>query len=294
MARPRPPDRTPESRRWPTRWAPGAARSALGARHRAGTSGRAGTAAGRPAGHNCFVALPTQPQKVWTGLTADPRHGPLPALLLLLTVVTGLVDAVSILSLGRVFVANMTGNVVFVGFALAGAPGFSLSASLYALGGFLVGAGAGGSVASRLGGDRAVLLRTAAGGELALLAVALLVAALAPRPFAGQDRDLLAAVTAVALGSQNAVVRRLAVPDLTTTVLTMTLTGIAADLRQRNRLVVARRLLAVAAMLAGAIVGAVLVLHVSPAAALGVATALLAVVTAGSTRAARRPAAWRS
>jgi hypothetical protein len=37
-------------------------------------------------------------------------------LLLTLTVVTGTVDAVSILSLGRVFVANMTGNVVFVGF----------------------------------------------------------------------------------------------------------------------------------------------------------------------------------
>ena len=35
----------------------------------------------------------------------------------------GVVDAVSILSLGRVFVANMTGNVVFVGFALAGASG---------------------------------------------------------------------------------------------------------------------------------------------------------------------------
>jgi uncharacterized membrane protein YoaK (UPF0700 family) len=58
--------------------------------------------------------------------------------LLGLTVVTGIVDAVSILSLGRVFVANMTGNVVFIGFALARAPGFSLSASLSALVGFLL------------------------------------------------------------------------------------------------------------------------------------------------------------
>ena len=41
------------------------------------------------------------------------------------TVLTGIVDAVSILALGRVFVANMTGNVVFVGFALVGASGFS-------------------------------------------------------------------------------------------------------------------------------------------------------------------------
>src|SRR5579859_3544414 len=69
----------------------------------------------------------------------DSRYGPLPALLLALTTVTGLVDAVSILRLGRVFVANMTGNVVFTGFALTGAPGFSLSASLFALAGFLAG-----------------------------------------------------------------------------------------------------------------------------------------------------------
>ena len=57
-------------------------------------------------------------------------------MLLILTAVTGVVDAVSILSLGRVFVANMTGNVVFLGFALAGASGFSLSASVFALIGF--------------------------------------------------------------------------------------------------------------------------------------------------------------
>ena len=37
--------------------------------------------------------------------------------------VTGLVDAFSYLVLGHVFVANMTGNVVFLGFAIAGAPG---------------------------------------------------------------------------------------------------------------------------------------------------------------------------
>src|SRR6201984_222430 len=72
-------------------------------------------------------------------LLADPKFGPLPGLLLVLTAVTGVVDAVSILALGRVFVANMTGNVVFAGFAITGAPGFSLSASLFALAGFLVG-----------------------------------------------------------------------------------------------------------------------------------------------------------
>src|ERR1700709_968696 len=87
-----------------------------------------------------------------------PRYGPLPALLLILTVATGVVDAVSILALGRVFIANMTGNVVFVGFALAGAPGFSLIASLLALAGFLLGAAAGGPVTVRFRASRGRLL----------------------------------------------------------------------------------------------------------------------------------------
>ena len=75
---------------------------------------------------------------------AEDPHGPLSPLLLALTVVTGLVDAFSYLVLGHVFVANMTGNVVFLGFALAGAAGFSISASLSALGAFCLGALAGG------------------------------------------------------------------------------------------------------------------------------------------------------
>src|SRR3974390_819831 len=101
---------------------------------------------------NPSVPNPSGP-KPWSGLVADPRHGPLPALLLILTVVTGLVDAVSVLSLGRVFVANMTGNVVFVGFALARVPGFSLSASLFALAGFLLGAFGCGRIIGRAGPD---------------------------------------------------------------------------------------------------------------------------------------------
>src|SRR5947208_8727265 len=80
----------------------------------------------------------------------DERHGPLPALLLVLTMVTGLVDAVSYLALGHVFVANMTGNVVFLGFAIAGAQDFSMSASLVAIAAFLVGALAGGRLGSSM------------------------------------------------------------------------------------------------------------------------------------------------
>ena len=230
---------------------------------------------------------------------AGKAQGPLPPLLLVLTVVTGVVDAVSILRLGRVFVANMTGNVVFTGFALVGAPGFSLSASLAALAGFLAGALLGGSLTSRLGHDRGLLLRAGAAAELVLVAGALaLMAALATptglATAAAQDGD--AALLALAMGIQNAVARRLAVPDLTTTVLTMTLTGIAADVRAKDHGLagLGRRVLAVATMFGGAACGALLVLHVSAAAALGLAVGLLVVVTAGATLAARRPGSWRA
>jgi uncharacterized membrane protein YoaK (UPF0700 family) len=221
------------------------------------------------------------------------KHGPLPPLLLVLTVVTGVVDAVSILRLGRVFVANMTGNVVFTGFALVGAPGFSLSASLAALAGFLAGALLGGSLTKRLGQDRGLLLRAGAAAELVLAAVAL---ALTAGPPAAATRDSMAALLALAMGIQNAVARRLAVPDLTTTVLTMTLTGIAADVRAEGhgRAGLGRRVLAVAAMFGGAVGGALLVLHVGTAAALGAAVGLLAVVAGGAALAVRQPGEWRA
>jgi uncharacterized membrane protein YoaK (UPF0700 family) len=226
-------------------------------------------------------------------LFADARHGPLPVLLLALTAVTGLVDAVSILRLGRVFVANMTGNVVFTGFAITGAPGFSLSASLFALAGFLAGAAAGGALTVRTGHDRALLLLTAAAAELVLLAAALAITASAG--LGTVPRDAAAALLALAMGIQNAAARRLAVPDLTTTVLTMTLTGIASDWHTPNRgPALTRRFLAVATMFAGAITGAWLVLDVSTAAALTTATALVALVTVGTGIAYRRPGPWRA
>jgi uncharacterized membrane protein YoaK (UPF0700 family) len=233
-------------------------------------------------------------RKPWSDLVSDPKHGPLPALLLTLTVVTGLVDAVSILSLGRVFVANMTGNVVFIGFALAGAPGFSLSASLFALGGFLVGAFAGGLVIGRARSNRGSLLLNAVVLELILLAVSVVVAQTGAVPYSSPIRDTIAALTAIAMGIQNATARRLAVPDLTTTVLTMTLTGLAADIRDRNQAAVTRRLLAVLTMLGGAILGAILIDHVRPSAALEVAAGLIALVTFATMRATRLEATWQS
>ncbi len=127
-----------------------------------------------------------------------PRHGPLPALLLSLTVATGVVDAVSILALGRVFVANMTGNIVFIGFALAGAPGFSLVAAVLALAGFLIGAAACGPAISRWRQARGRLLAVVTTVESLLLAGALTIAAGSAEPFGDTARNLIAVVSAIA------------------------------------------------------------------------------------------------
>src|SRR3954449_3642892 len=133
-----------------------------------------------------------------------PRHGPLPALLLVLTVATGVVDAVSILALGRVFIANMTGNIVFIGLALAGAAGFSLIASLLALVGFLVGAAMCAPAISRWRTARGRLLAVVTTAELLLMAGALAVAAASDEPFHESSQNLITVVAAIALGMQNA------------------------------------------------------------------------------------------
>jgi uncharacterized membrane protein YoaK (UPF0700 family) len=207
--------------------------------------------------------------------TTKAREGQLPALLLTLTVVTGVVDAVSILDLGRVFVANMTGNVVFIAFAAVGAPGFLLSASVVALGAFVVGAALWGRVMRRRKLHGPGLLGFGTTTELVLVAIALAVALMVNRPLTSGTKDVMAGLLALAMGVQNATARRLAIPDLTTTVLTMALTGAAADSRLGAGPAARRRVLSVVAMFGGAVVGAALVIHGHLSAALAVAVGLL-------------------
>jgi uncharacterized membrane protein YoaK (UPF0700 family) len=209
--------------------------------------------------------------------------------MLALTVVTGLVDAFSYLVLGHVFVANMTGNVVFAGFALAGATGFSLAASAAALVAFAAGALLGGRIAHRGRAHRGRLLSAALTLETVLVIGALAVAVLAPAA-----RYPLVALLGAAMGVQNAAARALAVPDLTTTVLTMTVTGIAADSRAAGGPggKTGRRLTAMLAMFAGALAGATLVGHGSPALPLLAGAVLLAAATAAAFAVSRGSAGW--
>ena len=211
------------------------------------------------------------------------KYGLLPPLLVGLTVITGLVDAFSYLTLGHVFVANMTGNVVFLAFGLVGVGGFSVATSLVAIGAFILGALGGGLFRSRLSSRLRRQLAVATGTQLLLLVAGVILSAIAGGAIQGGLRYGLVAVLAVAMGIQNATARGLAVPDLTTTVLTMTITGIAADTHAAggtgSR---ARRLISIAAMLGGAVAGGVLILRGQVTASLVIAVILLAVVTGGT------------
>src|SRR6476469_2310474 len=84
------------------------------------------------------------------GRAARSIQHPLARALLALTFSTGLVDAVSYLGLGRVFTANMTGNIVLLGFGIAGSGGLPVVAPLVSLGAFLGGAAVGGRMAAWL------------------------------------------------------------------------------------------------------------------------------------------------
>jgi uncharacterized membrane protein YoaK (UPF0700 family) len=225
-------------------------------------------------------------------VTDERPHGPLPVLLVCLTVVTGLVDAFSYLSLGHVFVANMTGNVVFLGFGLAGVGEISITSSLLAVLAFVLGATVGGRWAAGRAVHRGYLLAAATWVQAGVVLTASVIASVAGmRGYV--VRLTLIGLLAVAMGGQNAVVRRLAVPDLTTTVLTLTVTGLVADTTSES--VRGRRLISVLAMFVGAFAGGVLLHLVAVTGPLWCAAILLVACAASAHVAVGRPQSetWR-
>ncbi|MEI4488314.1 YoaK family protein [Frigidibacter sp. MR17.14] len=181
--------------------------------------------------------MPEQPRSASAGTSAGTSPAPqpvtatpLPAILLLFSVSTGIIDAVSVLGLGNVFTANMTGNVVFLGFGVAGERGFLLDLLIGALVAFLVGAAAGGRIASWHKGSpvHRWLVRCASVEALLILGAAVVVL-VSGDTGAHTTRLVLIVLLALAMGLRNATVRRLGIADMTTTVLTLTLTGLAAD-----------------------------------------------------------------
>ena len=195
---------------------------------------------------------------------APSPYDPRVPLMLTLSVATGLVDAISVLGLGKVFTANMTGNIVFLGFAAAGTPDFHAVSYLVAIAAFLLGA----LVAGRTGKAQAAqplrrwlliaaLVEAGLLWTAAIVAIDLDIATQTP----GTKLYAIIALTAVTMGFRNATIRQLKIPDLTTTVLTLTLTGLAADSRLAGGANpnMGRRIAAVVAIFVGAFIGAVLV-----------------------------------
>jgi uncharacterized membrane protein YoaK (UPF0700 family) len=227
------------------------------------------------------------PEPTLAQRAASNINHPLTRALLTLTFTTGLVDGVSYLGLGHVFTANMTGNVVLLGFGIAGGYGLPVLAPIVSVLAFLLGSGAGGALARRHGANHRLHLGIALGIEIGLLAVTTIVAAVRTPQIGATIGYVVIALLALAMGVRNATIRKLAVPDLTTTVLTMTLTGLAADSRPAggDGSGSLRRALAVASMLVGALVGALelkasIVLPLATAAALAALTGLLYVPAA--------------
>lgn len=205
---------------------------------------------------------------------------------MLLTVVTGLVDAFSYLELGRVFVANMTGNVVFLAFAAGGAEGFVWWASLLAIFTFVAGAFVGGRLAHVNQLHRGRQLFRAAAIQTALVLASFVIAMFLATPYSDPALVVLIVGLGVGMGVQNATARALAVPDLTTTVLTLTITGISADSSAAggSSSKLGRRLVSIASMFLGGLIGALLVEAGHGPWVLLVASLLLVTVTVGALR----------
>jgi len=184
-------------------------------------------------------------------VSADVSDLPLRVVLILAAFASGLIDAASYLGLGHVFTANMTGNILLLGFAVAGA--------------FLVGAGVAGLLDRDLRASRRRLI-IEIGGEGILIAAAATVAFTTAAKAGSPGAYVTIGLLAFAMGARNDTIRRLAVQtNLTTTTLTAALTGLASDfaLGGGSHVLASRRLTSLFSLLAGALLGAVLYLHLN-------------------------------
>ncbi|MCH0540347.1 DUF1275 domain-containing protein [Streptomyces sp. MUM 203J] len=186
----------------------------------------------------------------------------LSAAMVSLTLITGIVEAVSYLALGPVFTATQTGNLLFLGFAAGGAQFLSVKACVVSMAGFSVGAALGARFESAVDvrGHRWFVAALLVEG--AALAVAGLVAwQIAGGPLTSRHY-LVTALVGAAMGMRNVTAMRVHKPDLTTTLTTRTLTALVSSLPfahetkiPSGRGLELRRGASMAAMFAGALLG---------------------------------------
>ena len=223
-------------------------------------------------------------------LRANPSKTHL-TLMLALTFSTGIIDAVGYLGLDRVFTGNMTGNVVILGMGLIGGTGLPVLGPAIALAGFMAGAAAGGR-ALRGVADAWTDKHTALFGSVATVIVACAV----PLVLIDEPSRLTAfCVTAglgIAMGGQAATARHVAVKDVTTVVVTSTLTGLASDsvLGKGGGQPWRRRAGAVVLIGTGAMAGAVLLrVHIGWGLGLAAAVTIAVVILGHVTHPSRGP-----
>ncbi len=215
-------------------------------------------------------------------------RAPLAQTLLALTFVTGIVDAVSFLGLGQVFAGMMTGNVLFVGFGAAGGAGASVWLPLTAIAAFVVGGSLAGLLAGRAGRDPERGLKLSTVAEVAMLTAAVGLALVTDIDAGEGSGYALVVLLALAMGLRTIAARRLGAYELTTTVVAVAVTGLAAasPVGWASREHLARRGAAAGALVLGAAAGTLL-FKASFAAALAVAAGVslaCAVVLATSSR----------
>jgi len=180
--------------------------------------------------------------------------------LLLLTLATGVVDAVSVLVLGHVFVANMTGNVIFLGFWFVPQTGVDLTAAVVAFTGFVAGTVIGGRLARHLDSAVRRWLVVTLSIEVVIIGAVAALAGAGVLDYRDGSKLVLIGGPAISFGIQNATARQFGIPELSTTVLTSTIVGIGVDSKlaggtgQREKL----RYAVVATMCGGAVLGATL------------------------------------
>jgi len=179
-----------------------------------------------------------------------------------ITAVCGLLDAACFLKLGQVFVEIVTGNLALLAFAIGtqGVSAFSRAGEVppYAvvLACFLVGAVVGGRMVKHGELGRRIGFIT----DAALIGDAAMVAWQTHPGPEGSARYFVFSTLAVAMGIQNAIMRKWGTKDLATNLMTLTLTGLLADstLAGGSNPQAVRRGLSVGIFTASATAGAVL------------------------------------
>ncbi|MGB8388744.1 YoaK family protein [Mycobacterium sp.] len=180
------------------------------------------------------------------------------AALLLLTFATGLADSISILVLGHVFVANMTGNVIFLGFWLAPRTNVDLTAVVVALPTFVCTTILSGRLSRHFRERTRPWITVVLASEVVLLGALAILAGTGVLRYHDDTKLIMIGILAVTFGLQHSSARQFGIQELSTTVLTSTIVSLGLDSHlaggsgDRERL----RFSVVFTMCAGAFLGA--------------------------------------